>query len=95
MIVDQVEISGLPIFEPEYLPPVARDADAPEALAIAGQWMKAPARKQVHVVNPSRGVQRREQPAQPLCLIRSDTPGPPRFEELPQTFVALIGILSM
>lgn len=30
---------------------------------------------------------RREQPAQPLCLIRSDTPGPPRFEELPQTFV--------
>src|SRR5215471_7481497 len=49
--------------------------------------MKAPARKQVHVINPSRGVQRREQPAQPLCLIRSDTPGPPRFEELPQTFV--------
>src|SRR5262245_52694420 len=45
-------------------------------------------RRPVHVVDRNRAVQCREQPAQPLRLIRSDAPRPPRFEELPQTFVA-------
>jgi len=41
VVVNQINIEYVTIFEPEYDPPVTTDADAPVAFLIALQWVQA------------------------------------------------------
>jgi hypothetical protein len=70
VVVDEIHIERITVFEAEDKPPVSGNRDAPNPLPLAFQWMKAPAGKQRDVGGLLRGIERREDIGNLLRLLR-------------------------
>jgi len=73
MIVLYIDIVRMPLSESKGDPPVRANSDDPRTLTISFQRVQVKGRL-VHILNPFRGVERREDQAQPVELISLEFP---------------------
>ena len=64
VVVDQVNVRCVIVFEAEDDPSIAGDGDSPESGKVAGEWM-IPKSWQIHLVWSVRPIQRRQDTANP------------------------------
>lgn len=76
----------MPLSEPEGDLPVRANSDSPRTLTISFQRMQAKGRL-VHILNPFRGVERREDQPQPVELISLELPPLVVLEQELQAFM--------
>jgi hypothetical protein len=86
MIVDQIDVEGVAVLEPEYDPPVCPHRYGPEASQIPSQGMKAKA-WQGDILDRARRIQQAENVLDPVDELRID---PLPFAILEQAFEALV-----
>src|SRR5450631_1404955 len=84
MVVDEINIEGVTVFEPENYSPVSGDGHAPKTLQLALQRMQTPAGKQRDVGGLLGRFDGSENVADLLRLPSRQSRGVIRFEEAPQ-----------
>jgi hypothetical protein len=86
MIVDKVDIAGIPIFEPEHNRPIRPDGDGEKTSQLSFECMKSKAWA-VEIVNPVRGIEQREDIPNPFDHVRRQKSGVVILIEAFQTLV--------
>lgn len=88
MIVCQVDIEDVALFEAKHDSPISSDSDTPQSLEVAFQGVKPPAGKQRHVARFLGGIECGEHIRDLLDLIGRDAAAIISFEETLQSFVS-------
>jgi hypothetical protein len=60
VIIEEIHVKGVTVFETEYDPPIPADCNAPKAFQVAAQPMQ-PQPLDIHIVNSDGGLQAKEQ----------------------------------
>src|SRR5579883_2190349 len=90
VVIHQINIEGVAVFEAENNPPVRTHGHGPKTLAIAGQRVK-PERRQIHVLNPRGCCEQAEDVFDTLDMLRVDAFAVALLIQAFQTLVAKAG----
>ena len=84
MVVDEIDVEGVAVFEPENQPPVSGDGHAPRTFQLTLQRMQTPAGEQRDVGRLLGRIDGGENVGDLLRLIRRQSGGVIRFKEAPK-----------